>query len=993
MNNLKIKTKLLLLFIVIKIIPLLILSYIAIEGAMALSNYFENTTKSTFTNSKNIIKNTAQSSIEDSIKELDSKSQISLERLTYEVANNIAAFLYERDKDLLFLSQLSLNEEILENFYNIKTSPISVHGEYIYDDIQNIWRLKDTVTKDVAKIKASLKDNEKEFNINQKENIVYKNIPIYKEIQVIGLDGREKYKASSINKKKIDVSHKEETYCKAEDYFTKIQKLKKGEIYVSQVIGEYVGSKIIGTFTKEKAQKAHIEFEPEKYGYAGKENPVGKRFDGIIRFVTPIYKNGVKTGYVAFALDHRHIMEFSDSCNPLQNKPKQDISDASSGNYAFIWDYKGKNISHARDYFIVGYDKHTGEKVPGWLSNDVAKKFEESKETDLNTFLQTYPQFEEQSLQKKPNIEQIKKGQIGLDCRYLNFAPQCKGWMELTQNGGYGSFVLFWSNVWKLTTAATIPYYTGQYGSSKRGFGFVTMGANVDEFHAAATRTKDKIDIVMKNQIENMKKEIDENRNSIEKYISNIIQDLTVITFIMIVIVIIIAIWMSNVITEKIEKLLIGTKEYAKHNFNYKIDITSNDEIGKLEKSFNDMAYEIKTLIDKQKSYSTLLEIKAKEAEEALAVKSNFLASVSHEIRTPLNSILGFLQLLQEKHLDKESANYLKIMESSGQNLLAMVSDILDFSKVENDKIELVYEKINPYEKFVQIAKSFDANTKNKNIQFNINIDQHLSKCIQLDIFRTSQVLNNLLSNAIKFTPKNGIISFSIEYREKNHEIFVCIEDNGIGISLENQKKVFEPFSQEDSSTTREYGGTGLGLAISSKLINLMGGELKLESQKGKGSKFYFVIPLKECNSCIIPQTNNLTLKPILETNQFKLKKILLVEDDKTNQMFMEILLKKLGLDFDIANDGVEAIEKFKKEKYACILMDENMPKMNGVEATKRIIEYEKEHELVHTPIVAVTANALKNDRERFLSVGMDEYITKPVDKEKLNLILLNFLK
>ncbi len=206
-------------------------------------------------------------------------------------------------------------------------------------------------------------------------------------------------------------------------------------------------------------------------------------------------------------------MEFTDTFNPLSNHKELDISDASNGNYAFMWDYEGRNISHPRDYFIVGFDSRTGKRVPGWISKSLSEEFDNSYEKDLDKFLEKYPKFHEQSLSKKPNIKQLKeKGEIGLDCRYLNFAPQCKGWMELTQNGGYGSFIIFWSNVWKLTTAATIPYFSGQYKNSKRGFGFVTIGANVDEFHSAANKTKENIKDVIDIQTKDMTEVLNSDR-------------------------------------------------------------------------------------------------------------------------------------------------------------------------------------------------------------------------------------------------------------------------------------------------------------------------------------------------------------------------------------------------------------------------------------------------------------------------------------------------
>ena len=237
---------------------------------------------------------------------------------------------------------------------------------------------------------------------------------------------------------------------------------------------KYVKSNIVGKFTKEKTQKANISFTPSNHGYAGLENPKGQKFDGIIRFITPKYQNGKKIGYISMALDHKHIMEFTDYVVPTKDN-KRNYSDASTGNYTFMWDNEGRNISHARDYFIVGFDEETGKRVKPWLSQDITNKLKKSN-MKWEDFLDNYPTFENQSLQKNPTLSQIKDGNIALDCRYLNFAPQCNGWMQITQDGGYGSFVIFWSNVWKLTTVAAIPYYTGQYKNSKRRFWFCNYG-------------------------------------------------------------------------------------------------------------------------------------------------------------------------------------------------------------------------------------------------------------------------------------------------------------------------------------------------------------------------------------------------------------------------------------------------------------------------------------------------------------------------------------
>ena len=602
---------------------------------------------------------------------MDKKSQESLEKISYEIAQKVAGFLYERDRDLLFLSKLEINQKTLEKFYETSNANITIHGEYNYDETTNSYISGEKLDKvERENKKANLKDNEKEFNFYDPINYSQKSIPLYKEISYFDLEGNEVYKVSSINKQKTNVSNKINTYVKAEDYFNEIKNLKENEIYVSDVIGEYVGTKVIGTFTKEKAQKAGIEFEPEKYGYAGIENPLGKRFEGIIRFITPVYENGKKVGYISLALDHKHVREFTDSANPTGNDVKQNISDARLGNYAFMWDYEGKNISHPRDYSIVGYDKETGNRVMPWLSADLAQKYYDSKK-DINEFLKDYPIFEEQSLSKKPNLKQVKEdGNVGLDCRYLNFAPQCEGWMQLTQNGGYGSFIINWSNVWKLTTAAAIPYYTGKYGNSKRGFGFVSIGASVDDFHQAANKTKEEVLIILDEQTKQMEFALKGNLSEIESFISLMINELTAVTMILVILIIFIAVWLSNYITSKINNLLIGTKKFTNNELDYRIKVSSNDEIGKLESSFNEMAIGMNNLIVAQRELNEHLEEKVNEktkelllinqnleeevkkrtkflnealikAQNSDKVKSIFLANMSHEIRTPLNSIIS----------------------------------------------------------------------------------------------------------------------------------------------------------------------------------------------------------------------------------------------------------------------------------------------------------------------------------------------------------------
>jgi len=383
------------------------------------------------------------------------------------------------------------------------------------------------------------------------------------------------------------------------------------------------------------------------------------------------------------------------------------------------------------------------------------------------------------------------------------------------------------------------------------------------------------------------------------------------------------------------------------------------------------------------------LQEKIIELEKATRIKSDFLANMSHEIRTPLNAIMGFIDIIKENEHNKENNEYLNIVKSSSDSLLSIVNDILDFSKIESGNMILENIEFNLKQLVKDIGLLFYEKAKEKNIALKIHFDKDLPSLIIGDSARFKQIAINLISNAIKFTPEKGIVRMNVIYKKDLNILIFEVEDSGIGISPQNIYKIFKPFSQEDTSTTRKFGGTGLGLSICSNLVQLMGGELKVTSKLDVGSKFYFSIPI---------DVNKSTIKPIKikklkkEDFNFSYKKILLVEDNKANQMFMKVILKNINLEFDIASDGLEAIEYFINFKYDAILMDENMPNMNGIQATKRILEIEKEQDLPHTPIIALTANALKGDREKFINAGMDEYLTKPLNKKKLVEILSKVL-
>ncbi|MGD9625957.1 MAG: sensor histidine kinase [Arcobacter sp.] len=756
---------------------------------------------------------------------------------------------------MIFLSKLDLNQKILDSFYESKNKDITIHSEYYYDDETNTYKSKEEF-KSIERDKktATLKDNEKEFNYIDPINYKTKNIPIYKEISFFDLNGVEKYKVSSLNKEKVDVSNSKNTYVKAEKYFEEIKKLKQNEIYVSDVIGEYVGTKVIGTFTKEKAKKAGIEFEPNNYGYAGVENPLGKRFEGIVRFITPVYKNGEKIGYVSLALDHRHIQEYTNTVNPTNTSLKQNISDATLGNYAFMWDYEGKSIAHPRDYSILGYDKNTGERVMPWLSADLAEKYYQSNK-NINEFLKDYPKFEEQSLNKKPNLKQLKEdGNVGLDCRYLNFAPQCEGWMQLTENGGYGSFIINWSNVWKLTTAAAIPYYTGKYANSKRGFGFVTIGASVDDFHAAANKTKSDVLDILKNQTENMSEIMTENEFEIKSFIKALINELTIITFAMVVLIIIIALLMSGYLSKKIDHILIGTKKFANNELDYRIKVTSKDEIGQLENSFNEMATKIEKLIIEEKKLNSNLEQKViletskqKEQEQLLiqqtrlAAMGEMIGNIAHQWRQPLNALGLVLQNLKfsydigelNENMMSKSINKATILTNS---MSKTIDDFRNFFKPNKAKEEFSINE-NVFKAIELVESTFEHH--------HIKLEKHFS--LEEPKFygfpnEFSQVILNILTNAKDAIFENKIENplVIVQTKIEDSNILISIKDNGKGISEEIINKIFEPYF----TTKDESKGTGIGLYMSKLIIeNNMGGKIEVKNDD-EGAIFTIKLPI-----------------------------------------------------------------------------------------------------------------------------------------------------
>ena len=424
------------------------------------------------------------------------------------------------------------------------------------------------------------------------------------------------------------------------------------------------------------------------------------------------------------------------------------------------------------------------------------------------------------------------------------------------------------------------------------------------------------------------------------------------------------SVYIYSYIAKTLQELVATTKRIASGDFDHSVKLNSKDEFYLLGQSFNSMAKSLKESIEKMES--------------AVKVKTDFLANMSHEIRTPMNGILGMLTLLEDTNLSKQQIEYIESIRSCGDGLLVVINDILDISKLEAGKLDLEQHAFDLRLMVNETCYLLDAMASQKGITISISIDNKLPKYLLGDRLRIRQVLLNLLSNAIKFT-NQGTVQLNVALNslsEGDCSLMIEVIDQGIGIAAEDLDKLFKPFSQVDTSTTRLYGGTGLGLIICAQLIKQMGGNISVKSKQGQGSIFSLTLSLAVAEELLSNEQNPLINDKADLSSQFPLA-ILVAEDNKINQIIARKLFSKLGYKVDIAVNGLLAVTAVKNKSYDMIFMDMQMPEMDGVTATKEILKLAGKENI---PIVAMTANVMADDKQRCIEAGMVGFVGKPIN-------------